>query len=103
MVQIDIIEIVFFVVFYKVLLFLFLFFFLNSCNIHPCLEYKWIPFEWGACDKACGNGVRTREVRCYDNADVLVPDNQCPTNKPSSSQSLVQIHFFFSSLFMPFL
>ena len=40
----------------------------------------WQVGSWGGCDKTCGGGTQTREVKCKDN-------HFCPGTKPAESQA----------------
>ena len=63
-----------------------------SCGEGPCngstsLSYNWDSAEWSSCSRACGGGVRTREVSCLNASNIQVPDSECVGVKPNEQES----------------
>ncbi|XP_054989001.1 ADAMTS-like protein 2 [Sorex araneus] len=41
----------------------------STCFERPC--FKWYTSPWSECTKTCGVGVRMRDVKCYQGADIV--------------------------------
>ncbi|XP_033749606.1 thrombospondin type-1 domain-containing protein 4-like [Pecten maximus] len=56
----------------------------TSCQLTRCMP-EWFVSEWGQCSVTCGNGVRSREVRCLDGN--YRPVGGCdPTVQPETTE-----------------
>ncbi|CAB3995822.1 A disintegrin and metallo ase with thrombospondin motifs 6-like isoform X1, partial [Paramuricea clavata] len=54
------------------------------CNLQPCAA-SWVPQEWQACSKTCGEGEQVRDLMCKQTIDrngekvtVMLPVVKCP-------------------------
>nr|XP_057927820.1 ADAMTS-like protein 2 [Doryrhamphus excisus] len=55
----------------------------NTCFERPC--FKWYATPWSECTKTCGVGVRMRDVKCYQERELV---RGCdPLTKPVSKQT----------------
>ncbi|XP_058148841.1 ADAMTS-like protein 2 isoform X2 [Dasypus novemcinctus] len=41
----------------------------STCFERPC--FKWYTSPWSECTKTCGAGMRMRDVKCYQGADIV--------------------------------
>eukprot|EP00062_Callorhinchus_milii_P014797 gi/632964368/ref/XP_007898365.1/ PREDICTED: ADAMTS-like protein 2 [Callorhinchus milii] len=55
----------------------------TTCFERPC--FKWFSTSWSECTKTCGVGVRTRDVKCYQDKEII---RGCdPLLKPVAKQT----------------
>ncbi|XP_061135041.1 ADAMTS-like protein 2 isoform X1 [Syngnathus typhle] len=55
----------------------------STCFERPC--FKWYTTPWSECTKTCGVGVRMRDVKCYQDRELV---RGCdPLTKPVSKQT----------------
>ncbi|CAN9512639.1 unnamed protein product [Ophioblennius macclurei] len=55
----------------------------NTCFERPC--FKWYTTPWSECTKTCGIGVRMRDVKCYQDRELV---RGCdPLTKPVAKQT----------------
>ncbi|XP_041856503.1 ADAMTS-like protein 2 [Melanotaenia boesemani] len=55
----------------------------NTCFERPC--FKWYTTPWSECTKTCGVGVRMRDVKCYQDRELV---RGCdPLTKPVAKQT----------------
>uniref|UniRef100_A0A8C5E1B7 PLAC domain-containing protein n=1 Tax=Gouania willdenowi TaxID=441366 RepID=A0A8C5E1B7_GOUWI len=55
----------------------------NTCFERPC--FKWYTTPWSECTKTCGVGIRLRDVKCYQDRELV---RGCdPSTKPVSKQT----------------
>ncbi|XP_053726640.1 ADAMTS-like protein 2 isoform X1 [Synchiropus splendidus] len=55
----------------------------NTCFERPC--FKWYTTPWSECTKTCGVGVRMRDVKCYQDRELV---RGCdPLTRPVSKQT----------------
>eukprot|EP01006_Ploeotia_vitrea_P034698 TRINITY_DN65790_c14_g1_i2.p1 TRINITY_DN65790_c14_g1~~TRINITY_DN65790_c14_g1_i2.p1 ORF type:complete len:1985 (+),score=893.63 TRINITY_DN65790_c14_g1_i2:504-5957(+) len=61
----------------------------QSCNTAACETYNWEELQWGPCSKTCGDGTRSRVVRCTAQSNgAIVDDSNCDAQtKPATSGS----------------
>ncbi|GLD74940.1 A disintegrin and metalloproteinase with thrombospondin motifs 20-like protein [Lates japonicus] len=59
----------------------------RPCQIAECTHYSWVASEWEECNATCGEGMRSRKVRCMGPGMTPVQDNYCkPSPQPQSHQ-----------------
>ncbi|MED6236663.1 hypothetical protein ATANTOWER_012456, partial [Ataeniobius toweri] len=57
------------------------------CHTAECTHYSWTVAEWEQCNATCGEGVKSRLVRCMGPGLTPVHDDYCePSARPSSLQ-----------------
>ncbi|XP_047238951.1 A disintegrin and metalloproteinase with thrombospondin motifs 20-like [Girardinichthys multiradiatus] len=57
------------------------------CHTAECTHYSWAVAEWEQCNATCGEGVKSRLVRCVGPGLTPVHDDYCePSARPSSLQ-----------------
>lgn len=65
----------------------------NSCVGKKCdpgvsaKQFDWEIGIWSRCSRTCGGGTKTRSVKCSNNAEVDVPDDECSGVKPNVEES----------------
>lgn len=55
--------------------------------VDPDNTYSWSIGSFNMCSVPCGGGSQTRTVECRRQDNVVVPDSNCSTPKPSPTQS----------------
>ncbi|KAF3688604.1 A disintegrin and metalloproteinase with thrombospondin motifs 20 [Channa argus] len=59
----------------------------RPCQTAECAHYSWVPGEWEKCNATCGEGVRSRKVRCMGPGMTAIQDEHCePLSQPPSHQ-----------------
>jgi hypothetical protein len=50
---------------------------MRKCDLNRCTGVAWFAGPWGGCSKPCGEGIKTRTVRCMSNNQTQF-DTNCP-------------------------
>ena len=57
----------------------------QNCRRRGC--GVWSIGPWQECSSRCGRGFKSREVRCVDQANQLLPDSECDGPRPRDKDS----------------
>uniref|UniRef100_A0A8C6WWM1 ADAM metallopeptidase with thrombospondin type 1 motif 20 n=1 Tax=Neogobius melanostomus TaxID=47308 RepID=A0A8C6WWM1_9GOBI len=62
----------------------------QPCQAPECTPYAWVTGEWEQCNTTCGNGVRSRKVRCLGPGSAEVSDDYCErASQPSTQEQCI--------------
>lgn len=59
----------------------------QACNSEACTNTMWIQSGFGACSVSCGGGTETQSVYCEDQGRNILPNSDCASPEPATSQS----------------
>uniref|UniRef100_A0A3B3VED0 ADAM metallopeptidase with thrombospondin type 1 motif 20 n=1 Tax=Poecilia latipinna TaxID=48699 RepID=A0A3B3VED0_9TELE len=55
------------------------------CQTAECTRYTWVAGEWEQCNATCGEGMKSRKVRCVGPGLTPAHDDRCgPSTRPPS-------------------
>ncbi|PWA28495.1 hypothetical protein CCH79_00016334 [Gambusia affinis] len=55
------------------------------CQTAECTRYTWVTGEWEQCNATCGEGMKSRTVRCVGPGPTPAHDDRCgPSTRPAS-------------------
>uniref|UniRef100_A0A3B3XZV1 GON domain-containing protein n=1 Tax=Poecilia mexicana TaxID=48701 RepID=A0A3B3XZV1_9TELE len=55
------------------------------CQTAECTRYTWVASEWEQCNATCGEGMKSRKVRCIGPGLTPAHDDRCgPSTRPPS-------------------